>query len=85
MDDTEAAVEETSALMSKAGLEAVLEELRRARGIDLSDHRRATLERRLAVRMSKVRLNDPEDYLERLRSDPSECDRLIETIEIKVS
>jgi hypothetical protein len=35
--------------------------------------------------MSKVRLNDPEDYLERLRSDPSECDRLIETIEIKVS
>jgi hypothetical protein len=44
MDDTEAAVEETSALMSKAGLEAVLEELRRARGIDLSDYRRATLD-----------------------------------------
>ena len=32
--------------MSHAGLEAVLEKLRRARGLDLSDYRRATLERR---------------------------------------
>lgn len=71
--------------MSKDGLEAVLAELRRARGLDLSDYRRTTLERRLAARMANLRLKDPGEYLPRLRSDPSECDRLIETIEIKVS
>lgn len=71
--------------MSKVWLEAVLEELRRVRGLDLSDYRRATLERRLAARMANLRLKDPGEYLQRLRSDPSECDRLIETIVIKVS
>lgn len=71
--------------MSTVWLEAVLEELRRARGLDLSDYRRSTLERRLAVRMARLRLKDPGEYLQRLRSDPSECDRLIEVILIKVS
>jgi len=78
-------VEETSAPMSAVWLEAVLEELRRARGLDLSDYRRSTLERRLAVQMARLRLKDPGEYLQRLRSDPSECDRLIEVILIKVS
>ncbi|MGA9753640.1 MAG: protein-glutamate O-methyltransferase CheR [Desulfobaccales bacterium] len=71
--------------MSKVWLDTVLEELRRVRGLDLSDYRRPTLERRLAARMANLRLNDPGEYLQRLRSDPSECDRLIETIDIKVS
>lgn len=44
MSNTCGKVEETSAPMSKSGLEAVLEELRRDRGLDLSDYRRATLE-----------------------------------------
>jgi chemotaxis methyl-accepting protein methylase len=35
--------------------------------------------------MANLRLKDPGEYLKRLRSDPSECDRLIETIDIKVS
>jgi chemotaxis protein methyltransferase CheR len=71
--------------MSTIWLEAVLEELRRVRGLDLSDYRRSTLERRLAARMARLRLKDPGEYLQRLRSDPSECDQLIETIVIKVS
>jgi chemotaxis protein methyltransferase CheR len=71
--------------MSNRALEAILAELRRARGLDLTGYRRATLERRLANRMTQVRLNDPLEYLQRLQSDPEECDRLIETIEIKVS
>ena len=71
--------------MSTVWLEAVLEELRRVRGLDLSDYRRSTLERRLAARMARLRLKDPGEYLQRLRSDPSECDRLIEAIVIKVS
>lgn len=71
--------------MSTVWLEAVLEELRRVRGLDLSAYRRSSLERRLAARMVRLRLKDPEAYLERLRSDPSECDQLIEAIVIKVS
>lgn len=71
--------------MSFSVLDAVLEELRRARGMDLSGYRRGTLERRLAVRMTKLHLKDPLAYLQRLQSDPEEYDRLIETIEIKVS
>jgi chemotaxis protein methyltransferase CheR len=66
-------------------LQSVLEELRRARGLDLSAYRLSSLKRRLAARMARLRLNDPGEYLQRLQSDPSECDRLIETIDIKVS
>jgi chemotaxis protein methyltransferase CheR len=78
-------VEETIPPMSPVWLEAVLEELRRVRGLDLSGYRRSTLERRLAARMARLRLKDPGEYLQRLRSDPSECGRLIEAILIKVS
>ena len=66
-------------------LQSVLEELRRARGLDLSAHRLSSLKRRLSARMARLRLNDPGEYLQRLQSDPSECDRLIEAIDIKVS
>jgi hypothetical protein len=41
--------------MSKDWLEAVLEELLRVRGLDLSHYRRSLLERRLAARMAKLR------------------------------
>ena len=34
--------------------------------------------------MDRLQLKDPGEYLKRLRSDPLECDRLIETIDIKV-
>ena len=76
---------ESRSLVSKVQLEAVLEELRQARGLDLGDYRRATLERRLAVRMGNLGLKDFEQYLQRLRPDPLECNRLIETVVIKVS
>ena len=35
--------------------------------------------------MANLRLKDPEAYPQRLRSDPLECDRLIEAVVIKVS
>jgi two-component system CheB/CheR fusion protein len=78
-------VAKSRALINNVCLEAVLEELRRTRGLDLSNYRRATLERRLAARMVNLRLQDFGDYLPRLRSAPSECDRLVEAILIKVS
>ena len=49
--------------MSNAGLEPVLVELRRARGLDLSDYRLVNLERRLAARLANLRLKDPGKYL----------------------
>ena len=48
--------------MSNAMLEPVLAELRRARGLDLSAYRRATLERRLAARLANLRLKDLEAW-----------------------
>jgi hypothetical protein len=85
MGDATATVGATGPPVSTVWLEAVLEELRQARRLDLGEYRRSTLERRLAARMAQVRLEDPGNYLRRLRSDASECDRLIEAILIKVS
>ena len=66
-------------------LDAVLAELRRLRGLDLSGYRRSMLLRRLAARMARLRCDDPAAYLVRLRTDPSECDHLIDAIAINVS
>lgn len=66
-------------------LDAVLAELRKSRGIDLSGYRRSMLKRRLAARMARLRCDDPTEYLARLQSDPSECDHLIDAIAINVS
>jgi len=71
--------------VNRSVLEAVMEELQRTRGLDLSGYRRSTLDRRLTARMTKLRLKEPLQYLQLLQSDPAEYDRLIETIEIKVS
>ena len=70
--------------MSTVWLEAVLEELRRVRGLDLSDFRRSTLERRLAARMARLRLRTPGSSCSGCGASPSECDQLIETIVIRV-
>ncbi len=63
----------------------VLAELNRARGLDFSGYRQSMLHRRLRARMAQLRCGDPELYLQILRSDPAECDRLIDTIAINVS
>ncbi|QTA87227.1 CheR family methyltransferase [Desulfonema magnum] len=66
-------------------LNKILEELRRARGIDFSNYRTAILTKRLSARMTRLSIKDPFKYLERLWADPSECDCLIDAIAIKVS
>ncbi|KKM03961.1 hypothetical protein LCGC14_1769150, partial [marine sediment metagenome] len=63
----------------------VLFELKRARGLDLSGYRRSMLQRRLKARLARLRCDDLDAYLQRLRDDPSECDRLIDAIAINVS
>lgn len=66
-------------------LDTVLAELKKSRGIDFGGYRRSMLERRLAARMARARCDDPAAYLARLRTDPSECDHLIDAIAINVS
>jgi chemotaxis methyl-accepting protein methylase len=60
-------------------------ELLRSRGIDLSGYRRTMLERRLGARMAALGITDPDAYLDRLASDPTEHDRIIEAISINVT
>jgi chemotaxis methyl-accepting protein methylase len=66
-------------------LEEILTELKRGRGIDFKGYRPGTLQRRLANRMAKLRLTDPKTYLRKLKTDPAEVDRLIDTIGVNVS
>ena len=66
-------------------LDAVLAEIGRSRHIDLSGYRRSMLQRRVEARMTRLRCDAPMAYLARLRTDPAECDRLIDTIAINVS
>jgi chemotaxis protein methyltransferase CheR len=66
-------------------LDFVLAELKKVRGVDLSGYRRAVLHRRLAARMSRVGDRGFAAYIERLRNDPEEYDRLIEAVAVNVS
>jgi chemotaxis methyl-accepting protein methylase len=68
-----------------SGLDRVLEELNRQRSVDLSGYRRAMLERRLAARMATNRVTDASAYLDRLRRDPDEVDRLLAAFSVGVS
>jgi len=52
--------------------------------LDLSDYRCSTLDAAWPPGWIGCNLRTPESILKRLRSDPLECDRLIETIDIKV-
>ncbi|MCP4350758.1 MAG: protein-glutamate O-methyltransferase CheR [Desulfobacterales bacterium] len=62
----------------------ILEEIYKARGLNFNDYRNAP-EKEIASRMAKLQINDPCIYLERLRTDPSECDCLIDSVSINVS
>ncbi|MEE8441483.1 MAG: protein-glutamate O-methyltransferase CheR [Spirochaetia bacterium] len=66
-------------------LDKILARVREDSGIDLGCYRPAVVDRRLAARMSKLGLTDPTAYLQRLETDPSECDRLIDAVGINVS
>jgi len=69
-------------MAGSALLDEVLTDLFQARGVDLSGYRRPMLDRRLNSRLAVVRLTEPAGYLERLRSDPEEYDRLLDAFSI---
>jgi chemotaxis methyl-accepting protein methylase len=59
--------------------------VKRRRGLDLSRYRHATLARRLANRILAAGAVSDDAYRRLLRDDPSEIDRLLATVTIKVS
>ncbi len=66
-------------------LNMILARVHQVAGIDLAGYRRPLLKRRLAARMRLLGLSDPADYLFRLETDPSECNRFIDAVGINVS
>ncbi len=68
-----------------AGIGRIIEELKRLKKIDFSGYRRTMLTRRIGARMSKLGIGGYEEYLDQLRTDVSEGERLIDEIGINVS
>lgn len=64
---------------------SILNRVHELRGIDFSGYRHRSLSRRIEFRLAKLGINDNDEYLELLDSDPTECDELIDTIAINVS
>jgi two-component system CheB/CheR fusion protein len=68
-----------------AELEALLLHLKISRGFDFTAYKRASLLRRLLVRMQPLGLNSFAAYLRLLEADPEEFSRLFNTILINVT
>lgn len=66
-------------------LQAVLQHLRAATGLDFADHRRATIERRLKNRMASLAIGSGDDYLRHLRQHREEANALVDRLTVKVS
>jgi len=66
-------------------LDQVIKHVLDIRRIDLSAYRRETLENRIAARVEQAGCHDLDHYLNMLRSDSGECNRLIDCIAINVS
>lgn len=66
-------------------LSEVVEILRKETGVDFSDYRPETIENQLRRRMEWLGIDEPRDYLHRLRTDRSEPARLVEDLLIRFS
>ncbi len=68
-----------------AFLDAVTDRVRACTGRDLAAYRSATIGRRVALHMARLRCLEPEAYVDRLARDPDEVLRLLALVSIKVS
>lgn len=80
---------ETDAGLRKVGEErafdALLDHVRRERGLDCSQYKEKFLRRRVAVRLRARGISTYQDYLTMLRSDPAEFDALFAALTINLS
>jgi two-component system CheB/CheR fusion protein len=68
-----------------AGLQSLLEYLKRNRGFDFTGYKRNSLERRIRKRMQEVNIQSYEDYEDHLEVTPDEFTELFDTILINVT
>jgi chemotaxis methyl-accepting protein methylase len=67
------------------GLHGLLEKIHKEGGWDLHNYKKASLRRRIAVRLHSHNISSCKDYHSILESNPSEYPRLLSTVTIKVS
>lgn len=66
-------------------LHEVLEYAKDVRGIDFNAYRASTIERRLALRLRKLGMQDLASYYRFLKKDPEEIDALVDALTVTVS
>jgi len=66
-------------------LKDLIEKLRERFGKDFSSFRMSCLERRLALRISILGLDGPDEYLDYLNENPEEIERLLDTVTIHIT
>lgn len=69
----------------RGNLEKLMRKIMQERGLDLSQYRRAYVERRLTARLRTLGLNTYRQYSYLLDSDPAEYDHLVNTLTINVT
>src|SRR4051812_16576167 len=71
--------------VTDASFEALLEFLKRTRGVDFTGYKRSSLERRFHRRMESIHCASYGDYLDYLEANPEEFEHLFETLLINVT
>jgi len=66
-------------------IKALLEVLKKIRGIDFSGYRQEMIKQRISARMTVLRMKDPRAYLHLIKDNRHECDALIDAITINAS
>lgn len=66
-------------------IEALLEVLKKIRGIDFSGYRQEVIKQRISARMTVLRMKEPLAYLNLIKDNQRECDALINAITINAS
>jgi chemotaxis methyl-accepting protein methylase len=71
--------------ISDFDIKALLEVLKKIRGIDFSGYRQEVIKQRISARMTVLRIKDPRAYLTLITDNQRECDALINAITINAS
>lgn len=70
---------------ARGDLDKFMRTVLRDRGFDLTQYRRAYVERRLAARLRSLELRTYRDYADLLEADPTEYARMLDTLTINVT
>lgn len=77
--------ESGGAAVARGSLDKLVDKINSDRGIDLSQYRRAYLERRVLIRLRNLGLTTYRQYADHLDQDPGEYGELIDTLTVNVT